>query len=139
MRHFGLALGAAAALSAVAGCGSRNGILSGVVTLDGKPLDNGTMQFFPVKGDGQTGHAVLEADGRYRSELSPTKMKVVIHSNKLIGRRKAYENVPDSPLLDINEEVLPPRYSDMNKTELTIDVVPGHNTADFDLKSDRKK
>lgn len=138
MRYSLFALGAAVALTAAAGCGGKPTV-SGVVTLDGKPLDNGAIQFFPIKGDGQTSSAIIGQDGRYRMPASPTKMKVVINSSKVIGKRKAYADVPDSPMIDILEEVLPPRYSDMNKTELTAAIGPGNNEVNFDLKSDQKK
>jgi hypothetical protein len=139
MKHSLFVLWVALTLAAAVGCGARKPVVSGLVTLDGQPLDNGTIQFFPVEGDGQTSAAIIEKDGSYRTEASPTKMKVVIHSNRVVGRRKMYDDQPDSPMVDIVEEVLPARYSDMNKTELTITVVPGDNQADFDLKSDRKK
>jgi hypothetical protein len=134
-----LVLCAVVALAAAGGCTARKPVVSGVVTLDGRPLDNGTIQFFPVAGDGQTSGAAIGPDGRYRVEASPTKMKVVIHASKVVGKRKAYDDVPNSPMIDIMEDILPARYSDMNKTELTADIVPGENQLDFDLHSDRKK
>ncbi len=139
MKHFLKATGVAVVLIAVIGCGAGRPVVSGLVTLDGKPPDNGTMQFFPVAGDAPTSAAVIGKDGRYRTEVSATKYKVVIHVNKVIGRRKMYEDQADSPMVDIEEEVLPARYSDMNKSELIFDVAPGENTKDFELKSDRKK
>lgn len=138
MRHSLLAFTVVLALIA-AGCGNKKPVVSGVVTLDGKPLDNGTVQFFPMKGDGQTSAALLGKDGRYRMEASPTKMKVVIRASKVVGQRKEYPDMPDSPTLDILAEVLPARYSDMNKMELTADIAPGDNKVDFELQSDSKK
>ncbi len=129
---------AAVALAAVAGCTAKKPVLSGVVTLDGQPLDNGSVTFVPVAGDGQTAGATLGPDGRYRVELSPTKMKVVIRSPKVVGKRKMYET-PDSPMVEIYDEVLPPRYSDQNKTELTVTVEPGENEKDFALTSDKHR
>jgi hypothetical protein len=138
MRYSLFALWAALTLRAVAGCGGKP-VVSGVVKLDGQPLDNGTIQFFPVRGDSQTSGAIIGKDGSYRTQVAPTKMKVVIHSSKVVGQRKKYEGVADSPVFDNLAEVLPARYSDMNKTELTADIGPGNNKADFDLTSDRKK
>lgn len=139
MKHFLFLLCACLALTAMVGCGANKPVVTGVVSLDGKPLDNGTIQFFPVAGDGQTAAAVLGSDGSYRVEASPTKMKVVIHSVKVLGKRKMYEGQADSPMVEITEELLPARYSDMNKTELSLAVVPGSNKADFALTSERKK
>jgi hypothetical protein len=138
MYRTGWVLLAAAALAA-AGCGAKKPVLTGVVTLDGRPVDNGTIQFFPVAGDGQTSAAIIGPDGRYRVEASPTKLKVVIHSSKVIGKRKMYDDQPDSPMVDVMEEILPARYSDMNKTELTVTVGPGENEKDFTLTSAKGK
>jgi hypothetical protein len=54
----------------------------------------------------------------------------------VIGKRKMYET-PDSPTVDILQEILPPRYSDMKKTELTVTIVPGENEKNFELTSDK--
>jgi hypothetical protein len=139
MRHFVLILCASLALCGVSGCGTKRPVVTGLVTLDGQPLNNGTIQFYPIAGDGQTSAASIGPDGRYRMEASPTKMKVVIHATKVVGQRKAYEGQADSPMIDVVEDLLPIRYSDMNKTELKVDVVPGENVADFELHSDKKK
>jgi hypothetical protein len=132
-------LAAALALLAAAGCGARKPVVSGVVTLDGQPLTDGTIEFFPVRGDGQTSGTTLGSDGSYRMEASPTEMKVVIHASKTVGKRKQYADVPDSPTVDIRQEVVPAKYSDMTKTELRFTVAPGTNEKNFELTSDRKK
>jgi hypothetical protein len=139
MRLSLFALGAALVLTTIVGCGQEKSVVSGVVTLDGVPLDNGTIQFFPEKGDGQTAAAILDQEGRYRVEASPTTMKVVISSSKVIGKRKKYTDVPESPWIEERMEVLPPRYRDRNKTELIFKVEPGENRKDFELKSDGGK
>lgn len=139
MMRMGIAVRMAAALLLIAGCGSGKSTISGQVTLDGKALDNGTIQFFPVALDAPTAGAIIGKDGRYSAELSPTKFKVVMHVNKKVGERKLYEGQADSPTADINEELLPARYSDMAKSELTVDIVPGKNEKDFPLESGKKK
>jgi hypothetical protein len=126
------------AVTALVGCGSGRPTVSGVVKLDGQPLDGGTIFFTPEKGDSPTSSAVIGKDGTYHLEASPTKMKVVISCSKVTGKRKRYPDMPDSPEVDINEEVLPRRYSDEKKTELTYTVVPGANQKDWDLTSDKK-
>jgi hypothetical protein len=139
MRRFLLLLGTVLVL-AEAGCGgSRSAEVKGLVTLDGEPLTTGEVHFFPVAGDGQTAAANIGTDGRYHiAKASPVKMKVVIHSSKVVSTRPRYEGVPDSPVDEVRAEVLPPRYSDMKKTELTADLVVGKNTVDLKLKSGKK-
>jgi hypothetical protein len=137
MRHRLFVLWAAVALTAVGGCTAKKPVLSGLVTLDGQPLDNGSITFIPEAGDGQTAGATIGPDGRYRVEVSPTKMKVAIRSAKVVGKRKMYDT-PESPLVEIFDDLLPARYSDMNKTELTVTVVPGENEKDFALTSGKE-
>jgi hypothetical protein len=140
MKRFCFALSLAFALTALAGCGPRMATLSGVVTLDAVPLDNGQIQIFPEAGDGQTASAEIGKDGRYQIPVaSPTKMKVVISSSRVVSQRKKYEDVPDSPMINVYEEVVPPRYNDRKKTILTVDLVPGDNQKDFLLERDKKK
>lgn len=134
MRRWMAGLLAAALLVGVSGCGQKKPVVFGLVTLDGQPLDNGNITFSPVAGDGQTSGALIGPDGRYRTDASPTKLKVVISASKVIGKRKMYDT-PDSPTVDILQEILPPRYSDMKMTELTVTIVPGENEKNFELTS----
>ena len=57
---------------------------------------------------------------------------VAIRVPRAAGQRKLY-NTPDSPVQTIMEESLPAKYND--ETELTIDVKPGKNEQDYDLKT----
>ena len=58
--------------------------------------------------------------------------KVAIRVPKVVGERKLYDT-PDSPVQPLMEESLPPEFND--RTELTLDVKPGVNERDFDLKA----
>jgi hypothetical protein len=137
MRRWLAGLLAAVLVSTAGGCSEKKPVVFGVVTLDGKPLDNGNITFSPVEGDGQTSGAIIGPDGRYRADASPTRLKVVISSSRVVGKRKLYDNVPDSPTEDVLAEVLPARYSDLKRTELTVTIAPGDNEKNFDLTSDR--
>lgn len=121
------------------GCGEGNPLgrheISGSVTLNGQPLDHGTIEFNPAAmGDGvQTGGVI--ADGRYEiaeaQGLPPGKYKVVISS---AGPGKAPVPIdfpgdapPPSP------ERIPAKYN--AQTELTVDVTPeSDGIYNFDLK-----
>jgi hypothetical protein len=51
-----------------AGCGGASlAPVTGTVTLDGKPLERGTVTFLPVQ-DGQIGYGSIQPDGRYTVE-----------------------------------------------------------------------
>jgi hypothetical protein len=92
-----------------------------------------------VAGDGQTAAANIGTDGRYHiAKASPVKMKVVIHSSRVVSKRPRYEGVADSPIDEVRAEVLPLRSSDMKNTERTADLLVGENTVNFELKSNKK-
>jgi hypothetical protein len=126
----------AAVCVAAAGCGPSSTVVTGTARLDGRPLDQATVQFFPVDGDGQTHHAFTDARGVYRAKISPVPMMVVISKPKVVGQSQMF---PDSPPVDTMVESLPTRYSDRLKTELRVTPVEGQAVAaDFVLISDAK-
>jgi hypothetical protein len=116
-----------------AGCsqGPATGTVNGEVTLDGKPLPTGHLQFVPLDGQGQTGGTLI-ADGKFSAQVPVAKMKVEIHANKVIGKRKAYDT-PESPWEEEVAELLPPKYN--FKSDLTLDVKRGKQEVKYDLKS----
>src|SRR5262249_24174053 len=78
----------AVALSLVSGCGLSKSAppranLEGIVTLDGRPLSEGTMQFMPqVKGQAPPSMAVI-AEGRYVAAGVPKgKVRVLLNATK---------------------------------------------------------
>jgi hypothetical protein len=122
----GLALWAALA----AGCGESNvGDVAGTVTVDGTPVDEGSITFTPADGQGQTAGGPIKA-GKYAVRVPPGRMKVSISAPKAIGKKKLY-NTPNSPEGTIWKEGLPARYNEL--TELTFEVKAGKNTKDWEL------
>lgn len=120
----------------VTGCGPAATVVNGTITLDGQPLNEAAVQFFPVDGDGQTHHAFTDAKGVYRTKISPVPMMVVVSKSKVVGQR---EEFPDTPPVDVMEESLPAQYSDRLKTELRVTPVESQTVvADFALTSDAK-
>ncbi|HVX63980.1 MAG TPA: hypothetical protein VHC19_25380 [Pirellulales bacterium] len=117
-----------------AGCAAKSNKspVEGQVTIDGQPVAQGTIQFLPLDGKGQTAGGMIR-DGRYSLESSPGEMRVVISAPKVISQRKAYDT-PDSPTIDEVQEQLPARYSGP-ESELRANVESGQeNKADFMLK-----
>jgi hypothetical protein len=117
----------------LAGCSDDSGkaTISGTVTLDGQPLKDGTIRFVPVDGQTPTAEAVI-TDGQFSVEVPHGEKQVSISSSKVVGKRQAYD-APDSPTVDMVEEVLPPRYN--VQTELTITVAEENEPANFALTS----
>ncbi|MGL4551282.1 MAG: hypothetical protein ACRC33_08840 [Gemmataceae bacterium] len=129
-RRVALVAALAAVLSA-AGCGDPNsGTVSGKVTVGGKPLADGTVQFVPVDGSTATAGGKVK-DGGYSVKVPVGTMKVSFSAPKVVGQKKVY-NTPDSPVMPVTAEGLPARFNE--KTELTLTVKSGSNQKDWALE-----
>jgi len=126
------AAGVLLTLLALAGCGDdKNGLVSGTVQVDGEPVAAGAILFVPV--DGQTATAGGEIkDGRYSVKVPVGTMKVSLSAPKVVGKKKIYPT-ENSPIMPITVEALPAKYNE--HTELRLDVKPGKNEKDWDLRS----
>ena len=121
------------ALVLLAGCGANDtSQVSGTVLVDGQPLANGTIQFYPLDGKGRTGGGGIK-DGKYEVVAGVGEMKVVINGTKVVGKIKQYDT-NDSPTVDDVRELLPEKYN--KQSELKAALKSGANTdVNFDLKS----
>jgi hypothetical protein len=120
-------------LTIFVGCGGGGpgATVEGSVTLDGQPVQNGTISFVPA--DGKTASAGGKiADGKYSVAVPPGPKRVEIAASKVVGQRPAYAGDPNSPMIDITESIIPPRYN--AQSELTFEVKAGDNQKDFALK-----
>ena len=121
------------AMLAQVGCEDPTvGIITGKVTLDGAPVRDGSIAFFPTSADSYTAGGAI-VDGVYSSRVPLGELRVEIRVPKQVGEQKLY-NVPDSPKMPILAEALPSRYN--NRSELSITVEPGTSQHDFELTSD---
>jgi hypothetical protein len=116
------------------GCsnGPPTGTVTGEVTFEGKPIEDGGIRFEPLDGQGQTAGAPIK-DGKFEATGVPaTKMKVIITGNRKTGKKiKAYDT-PESPVSDEIVELLPPRYN--FSSEITLEVKRGSQSVKYDLK-----
>jgi hypothetical protein len=85
--------------------------VTGRVTVDGQPLGNGSIQFHLP--DGKSFGAKLKEDGTF-SVQNLARGKVTI---------------------SFSSKLLPEKFTDEEKSALQLEVQPGANTADFDLRS----
>jgi len=134
-----LAVGAVALAGAI-GAGCRSGVellpVSGVVTLDGKPVEQATVLFKPESGP--VAYGQTNADGRFelstagRKGAVPGKHKVSITKMKVTG-------VGNDEMVDPEkvktEWIVPQTYTDPEKSGLTAEVARGKTTFEFHLKS----
>jgi len=118
----------------LAGCSTKPpiGIVSGEVTFEGKPVEDGLIMFTPVDGKSQPAGDVIK-DGKYEVKNVPVgQMKVEISGNQKTGKKlKAYDT-PNSPTYDEVIPLIPPRYN--ANSELTLEVKPGPQQVPYNLK-----
>jgi hypothetical protein len=115
----------------VAGChgGAVVGEVKGTVTLDGKPLDDGTIRFAPADGRTASSGGIIK-NGQFTSEAAPGKYRVEISATKMTGSAGAGRH---SDAVETVAQLIPEKYN--MKSELTLDVKNGLNEPNFDLKS----
>ena len=114
-----------------AGCSSSTGkgTVEGTVTLDGQPLKSGLIRFVPADGKSPTADTTI-TDGHYSAEVPFGEKRVEICAPKVVGKQRMYDT-PNSPTVDIVEELLPPHYN--VQSELTITVNERKQTKAFEL------
>ena len=120
-------------LVTVAGCGGNAdlGTVAGVVTLDGQPLANATVEFIPTD-DGEMRSSydgTTDASGRYELYFSAGKAGAAPGAYSVhIWPPEPNDESPPQPAPQ-----LPPRYN--ARTELTATVDRGDNVVNFELAS----
>jgi hypothetical protein len=126
-----------AALCACAGCGAGRPRIEGNVTLDGAPVDGGSISFFQGGGPGSDKGNAPIVGGKYvieggrASNLTPGTYTVRIGwLRRLAKPGPDPANVDTSPAV---KQAVPPRYN--TQSTLTREVTSGTNKLDFDLKS----
>jgi hypothetical protein len=123
---------AVAALAFVAslGCGAKQkvdenrAVISGAVSIDGKPLPGGTMSFYsPDQGLGAS--ISLAKGGTFTTDRAPIGHNLVSIETESLQY--------GSPGLYVK---IPAKYADPAQSGLTVDVKPGENeNVNFELKS----
>ena len=113
------------------GCGRGVGLteINGTVLYKGKPVEKGTISFMPADGNGPTAAGIV-ADGKYVMKVSSGRKQVRIEAFHVKGQRRFLPNDPNSPMIDIQDQILPERYN--AKSGLFRDVEAG-GTFDFTL------
>jgi hypothetical protein len=128
-----------------AGCGPGNPLdrraVSGKISMNGTPLNNGNIRFVPRGPGGVSTGAVINAGGEYRivetQGLPPGKYRVEIYSNdesneksSLVATSGTAGSMPPPGI-----ERIPPKYN--LQSTLTVEMTPsGPTQFDFDLKSE---
>ena len=114
--------------------------VSGVVTLDGSPVENGTVSFHPVDS-AQTGSAGAIEKGHFALDrergLAAGKYRVTINAPKPGTGQEAQENTLPGDPLPVPEELIP---ADWNSNSNEVVEVTGEaaNEFSFAIKSKAK-
>ena len=109
------------------GCGKSSGrqAIQGTVTLDGSPLESGTISFFPKPGttSPSAGSAISQGEFHIAAEsgLLPGTFRVEITARRATGEKR-YDDVMGKEY-DVVEQFLPPQYN--KNSELQTEVKAG--------------
>ena len=113
------------------GCGEagpKTYPVAGTVTLDGKPLEEGDVYFYPTDPNISAGAGKIKA-GQFAFRAKAGNKRVEIRASHMIPGKKTPMGGP------VREEFLAPRYN--NETTLTAEVLAqGDNCFQFPLTSD---
>lgn len=119
------------------GCGGPyNATLTGSVTLDGAPINTGTITFTPTS-EGTTAFGRIDDSGAYavmtgrESGLTSGEYEVSV-----IAREKPELADPKAGPPPAGAMITPKWYSDRRQSGLTVSVSPGRNTYDIELSSE---
>jgi hypothetical protein len=128
------------ALLLIAGCGNHAPTVSGTVTYNGTPVENGTISFRPAGGTGQS-FATAITDGKYTAgdRVTAGPKIVVITGNKITAAptssEEAYKRAEEArkagkPWIDGME---PTDYiaEDAEGNSKEVEITPGAQTLDF--------
>jgi hypothetical protein len=123
-----------AALLILSGCApnSKMAEVKGKVTLDDLPVENGGITFIPLDGKSPTGGGLIQK-GEYSGKAPIGGNRVEIHWSKPTGKMKALYNTEQKLERPETTEAIPAKYN--VKSELTLEVKPGKNEKDWELKS----
>lgn len=114
------------------GCYASRPVLEGTVTLDGVPIEKGTIMLVPADGKGPTAGCGIEA-GKYSMQASLGTMKVVISAPRKNGKMPDPMSPNTGAMIDRYTDSVPDRYN--ANTELEFTVKPGMNKHNFELES----
>lgn len=132
----GFALALAVCCVAFVGCGPKDGLtpVKGTVTLDGAPIEKGTINFAPKGGPGTATGAPI-VDGKYEARVSPGKMAVTIYAQKAEKIENPTQEQIDRGITENIVDIIPAKYN--RASTLEADIAEGQKEpVDFALTTD---
>lgn len=122
------------ALLLIVGCGGKPAKVSGTVSVDGTPLEQGSVTFAPT-GGGMRATGIIQSDGSYQLQtnrdvgLEVGEYDVAVASREIISTG---EGSPPRP----GKFFAPSRYGRTRTSGLKYIVEKGSNVIDIDLSSE---
>lgn len=104
------------------------GTVSGVITMDGTPLANANVRFYPEKG--RASAAKTDDSGSYELVYIRDEMGAMIGKHSVKVSTLDEDN---DPFGNQGSETVPEKYNKQTTLEATVE--PGDNTINFDLES----
>lgn len=123
-------LGAFLLVLPMVGCGGKSlrGV-SGKVTLNGEPVESGSIQFLPTgEGTPEGGDIV---NGEYSANVSLGEMKVKIFASRPHPTKTEPGPEPGGPEVPVLVDYIPKKYNE--KTGLIVTIKGGGETHNFEL------
>jgi len=113
------------------GCGPPklpNAKIAGTVKIDGSPLSEGSIVFYPTDREGGAEGGEIK-DGKYSAQVSLGPKQVQIRAPKNVtGKAERIEGMTEIPM---QEETLPAKFN--TESELKFNVEKDNQAVDFDL------
>lgn len=121
-------------LVALAGCGGKPASVTGVVILDGEPLEHGTVGFAPTSG-GMRAAGTIQSDGSYKLMTNrESGLDVGEYAVTVSSREPGKENPAGGPPMP-GPYITPRRYAIASTSGLQYQVDKGSNVIDIELSS----
>ncbi|RCS48318.1 hypothetical protein DTL42_13415 [Bremerella cremea] len=137
---FAASLLALGLLSFTVGCGAEKSdtvTVKGNVTVDGEPLEKGSITFLAADGATPASGGTIE-EGKYTAEIIPGEKKVMVLGTKVVGQELVLEGVPDSGTRDKIKTITHANYNAMELTPLKASITGSAEGVDFALTKDGK-
>ena len=112
------------------GCGQKTGTVSGTVLWEGKPVENGVIEFVPLDDKTIPATPAQIIDGKYQATVPLGRMQVQLTCYADEG--SYYPSGPAGPKIKPLRNVIPPEWNVESKLEYT--VLKGEQKYDYPKK-----
>lgn len=119
-------------VSMATGCSERTGMVSGIVTLEGKPLPVGLVLFHPNERGIAPASGRIDTEGHYSLTRAKGKQGAVVGKYHVTVQTVS-SNDADA-IAAARKYVIPAVYDDPATTPLVVEVLPGENTIDLNVQ-----